>query len=232
MKWLIYAAITVFSISATVSADEKNSGLITLSQPEFHDQVVSQGCGYWDERQVRVCDYRTVLVTEPYTACHYNRTYASNPALFPTTVTTTHGPQHSCQYTITHGAPGMSPHATYHLRSSEQLTRQVERTEEYNCRMESRMVWVELPNCNGNPQIQSQQLSSGVLTWQYAPNFKIAVCPAGAIPAQCTNANVCPPQYSSVGVQTPGSACSAPNRMARTDEATAGPDCYRALKCH
>ncbi|MEH8017614.1 hypothetical protein MN202_10235 [Rheinheimera muenzenbergensis] len=223
MKWLIYAAFAVFSMAA--NADEKQSGLLTLTQPEFHDQVVSQGCGYWDERQVRVCDYRTVLVNEPYTACHYNRTYASNPALFPTTVTTTHGPQHNCQYTITHGAPGMSPHATYHLRSSEQLTRQVERTEEYNCRMESRMVWVELPNCNANPRVQSQQpLSSNALTWQYATAFNGSTCPTGSIPA-------------SAPLSSAGSACSSANSMARTNEATtshwhgAGPTCYKALQC-
>lgn len=225
MKWLIYIAFTVFSVSATVSADDNNSGLLTLSQPEFHDQITSKGCGYWDERQVRVCDYRTVLVNEPYTACHYNRSYTTNPAIFPTTVTTTHSANHNCQYSLTHGAPGMTPHATYLLRSSEQLTRQVERTEEYNCRMESRMVWVELPGCNVNPRSQlPQSMISTTLTWQYATNFNGSTCPTGSIPASASLSSV-------------GAACSSADAMARTNAATtshwhgAGPTCYKALQC-
>lgn len=225
MKWLIYATFAVFSFSTKVIADEENTGLLTLSQTEFHDQVVSQGCGYWDERLVRVCDYRTVLVSEPYTACHYNRTHTSNPALFPTTVTTTHGPHHNCQYTITHGAPGMSPHATYHLRNTEQLTRQVERTEEYNCRMESRMVWIQLPGCNAIPHSQPAQSTTSIaLIWQHANRFTGSTCPTGSIPASA-------PTYSA------GSACSASGSMARTNEATtshwhgAGPTCFKALQC-
>ncbi|MEN3160237.1 hypothetical protein ABC502_17840 [Alkalimonas sp. NCh-2] len=125
--------------------------LIHLSQPDFHDQITSQSCGYWDERLVRVCDYRTVLVDEPYTACHYN-CVGGACGYYPQTLTRTHHGNHSCVVSFNYRdniAP--VPAGVYQLVQTEQRIRQVERTEEYNCRMEHRMVWVQLPpwHCGG-----------------------------------------------------------------------------------
>ena len=231
MKWFINLAVDLFVVSSVVSADESKASresLIHLSQPEFHDQVASQSCGYWDERLVEVCDYRTVLVNEPYTACHYD--CVSGPCgYYPTTLTRTHAANHNCQTSLTLGPPfgyqGNTIHpAGYQLSSSEQLTRQVERTEAYNCRMEHRMVWVQLPShqCGFHPHEQATISNLG-LSWQYAPDFASSPCPRGSIP-------------SSAPLQTLGAACSVQGQMARTFEATTshivvGPSCSKALQC-
>lgn len=235
MKWFIYVTAALFVISSVVSADEVNEvsntkeSLIHLSQPDFHDQIANRSCGYWDERLVRVCDYRTVLVDEPYTACHYN-CVSGACGYYPPTLTRTHAANHNCQASFTLGPPfgsGGNPihPGVYQLNRSEQLTRQIERTEEYNCRMEHRMVWVQLPpdQCGYNPHAQASTTSTG-LSWQYAGNFSGSICPTGSIP-------------TSAPMKIAGSACSAADSMARTDRATnshwhgAGYTCYQALQC-
>lgn len=105
------------------------------------EQAVA-GCGYWVEREVEVCDERTVYVDEPYKQCNYTRTYTTSPAIFPATYTVSLAMNGTCQAYLTHGAPGHTPHANYSLSSEEIKTRQVARTERYNCRTELRWIWI------------------------------------------------------------------------------------------
>lgn len=135
-KWLPAAALLLASCS--VAANSAKS----LSTEQFLKEQMTADCGYWVERQVEVCDERTVYVDEPYKQCNYNRTYTTSPAIFPASYSSSIAVNQSCQPYLTHGVPGYTPHANYSLSSEQILTRQVARTERYNCRLETRWVWV------------------------------------------------------------------------------------------
>ena len=122
------------SLYATPTAQLTTEQLLT-------EQAVA-GCGYWVEREVEVCDERTVYVDEPYKQCNYTRTYTTSPTIFPATYSVSLAVNGSCQAFLTHGVAGHTPHANYSLTGEEIKTRQVARTERYNCRTELRWVWI------------------------------------------------------------------------------------------
>lgn len=140
---ILTIAIATLLFSTGAAAEHKNS----MTVAEFQQTHVSQNCGYWVEREIEVCDERTVYDNEAYKQCNYNRTYTTSPAIFPVNYNTSIALTAQCHYEKTLGVPGHTPHAVYALSGEEIKYRQVSRTERYNCRIETRMVWVP-----GNPK--------------------------------------------------------------------------------
>lgn len=130
--------IAILLCSSSVVANEPTP----LTTEQLLSEQALSGCGYWTEREVEVCDERTVYVDEPYKQCNYTRTYTTSPNIFPASYSVSLAANGTCQAYITNGAPGYTPHANYSLTSEEIKTRQVAKTERYNCRTESRWVWV------------------------------------------------------------------------------------------
>jgi hypothetical protein len=142
-------AIATLLFSTGAIADNKTT---SMSVEEFQQTHVSQNCGYWIEREIEVCDERVVYDNEAYKQCNYNRTSTTNPSMFPTTYSISMAVNAQCYNDKTLGVPGYTPHAVYALSGEEIKYRQVSRTERYNCRIETRMVWVPgNPRTCGNP---------------------------------------------------------------------------------
>ena len=111
----------------------------------FYDtQVNSVNCGgYWDERLVRVCDYRTELVDVSYKRCHYRLTASAPNSDAPEWETRVVLSTQSCPANWTIAGPsGQAPGGVYMHQHNSYFTQQEEQTVEYNCRMETRTVWV------------------------------------------------------------------------------------------
>lgn len=148
MKIFTIAMATLLISASTVAADQKTS----MTVAEFQQTHVSQNCGYWLEREIEVCDERVVYDNEAYKQCNYNRTYTTSPTMFPVTYSMSIAANGQCYHEKILGAPGHTPHAVYVLSGEEIKYRQVSRTERYNCRIETRMVWVPgNPRTCGNP---------------------------------------------------------------------------------
>lgn len=142
----------LFGLFFISSSSVLANGPAPLTTEQLLSQQALANCGYWVEREVEVCDERTVYVDEPYKQCNYTRIYTTSPNMFPATYSVSLASNATCQPYLTHGAPGHTPHANYSLSSEEIKTRQVARTERYNCRMELRWVWIP-GQTGGNCQV-------------------------------------------------------------------------------
>lgn len=143
MKVLTISILTLLASVGSIADERPTSMTVT----EFQQTQVSQNCGFWIERDIEICDERMVYENEAYKQCNYNRTSTTSPTIFPLTYTMSIPLNEQCHYEKTLGAPGYTPHAFYALGGEEIKYRQVSRTERYNCRIETRMIWVP-----GNPK--------------------------------------------------------------------------------
>lgn len=130
------------------SAVAQNEQLVAVDYSKFYDTQVaspaSPDCGgYWDERQVEVCDYKTELVDVSYKTCHYEFKYGHVNSPYPQWETRTVKADASCPNSWTVAGPyAHVPGGVYIHQYDTYFTQQESKTVKYNCRMETRTVWV------------------------------------------------------------------------------------------
>lgn len=107
MRIFKIAMVTLLASAGTVAAAQQTS--MTVAQ--FQQTRVSLNCRNWVAREIEVCDERAVYDNEAYKQCHYNRTYTTSPAIFPTTYSMSIAVNGQCYHEKILGAPGHSPHA-------------------------------------------------------------------------------------------------------------------------
>jgi hypothetical protein len=143
-KFLAITSSVIFAVFGTYASATDNKELVTTDYNTFYEtQVNNSDCGgYWDERTVRVCDYRTELVDVVYKKCHYQfKTGISGS--FPEWETRTVKANNSCPSSWTVGKPSKrGPLGVYIYQYDTTFTQQEPKTVAFNCRWESRSVWV------------------------------------------------------------------------------------------
>lgn len=139
---LISASALALSMSHAFANEDK---FTAVDFNQFYEtQVASAQCGgYWDERQVEVCDYKTELVDVSYKTCNYELRYAAANSSYPASATRTVLANQACPNNWTVGSPsGMSPGGVYVHTYDSFFTQQEPKTVKYNCRIETKVVWV------------------------------------------------------------------------------------------
>lgn len=107
-------------------------GASTNQQPQAQDP---EQCGRWVSTQIEICDERTVTVQKPITHCNYTMTRGYSGKIGEK-ITRSFDGHIECAAQF-EGAWGL-----YTLTSQQQTTVAVQTTERFNCRLETRWVWV------------------------------------------------------------------------------------------
>lgn len=142
---MLASSLLVIISNTYASASDKKNEVITTDYNTFYKtQVNNSDCGgYWDERTVQVCDYRTDLVDVVYKKCHYKFSYGVSGGTFPEWETRTVGANQSCPASWSVGVPhNHAPVGVYMYQHDTTFTQQEPKTVAFNCRWESRSVWV------------------------------------------------------------------------------------------
>ncbi|MAD90304.1 MAG: hypothetical protein ACPGVL_17655 [Pseudoalteromonas spongiae] len=145
MKTTTLIASVFLALTFNAAANTAEQEIKTTDFNTFYDtQVANSDCGgYWDERRVRVCDYRTELTDVAYKTCHYKLMYAHSNSTAPAWETKTVLASNSCPASWTIPGPyGHAPGGVYIHQHDTFFTQQESKTVAYNCRWETRSVWV------------------------------------------------------------------------------------------
>ncbi len=130
---LLFSAFTVIAAPTTAPA-QSNVDKASISLGVSNQQVApAAACGYWDYREVTVCDTVTETVEKPVTHCEY---MWYNPRI-----------QEYIEHTVIKDGhvqcPTRSGRGT--LFSTWHTTQTVTETRQVNCRTEYRDVWIPYP---------------------------------------------------------------------------------------
>ncbi|MCF2908184.1 hypothetical protein L1285_07595 [Pseudoalteromonas sp. DL2-H2.2] len=155
IKTLVGASL--LCVAATAQAQPADTMQVTDYSTFYETQVNSASCGgYWDERRVWVCDYRTQLVNVSYKKCHYKLTAKHSAVTAPAWDTRTVLSNQSCPANWTIPGPDhYAPGGVYVHQHNSYFTQQEQQRVPYNCRWETRSVWV--PNSGNYCPIAPQQ---------------------------------------------------------------------------
>lgn len=108
------------------------AGTGASQQPQAQDP---DQCGRWVSTEIEICDERTVTVQKPITHCNYTMTRGYSGKIGEK-ITRSFDGHIECAADFS-GAWGL-----YTLTSQQQTSLAVQQTERFNCRMETRWVWV------------------------------------------------------------------------------------------
>ncbi|WP_010606515.1 hypothetical protein [Pseudoalteromonas maricaloris] len=147
MKNILKIAAFSTLLLGTAQAASTQEQIKVVDYNTFYDsQVNNVDCGgYWDERRVWVCDYRTELVDVSYKTCHYKLMHGEPYGPYTLWETKTVLATQSCPggWTIPHPIPNYQvPGGSYFHQHDTFSTQQEERRVAYNCRWETRSVWI------------------------------------------------------------------------------------------
>lgn len=138
----------------------------TLAAPQQCNTNPERGPGHWRVYEEQVCDIRTVMVDVPKTLCEYefrDPNYNSPPPGQTEVIKINKVGHTQCEQSIgvfiddpeyRYRNPGYNPppqvRLNVRLSSQTHYTAQQQSTEQYNCRMEERRVWVSHCDHPGN----------------------------------------------------------------------------------
>ncbi|AXQ98299.1 hypothetical protein [Pseudoalteromonas piscicida] len=144
MKNILKIAAFSTLLLGTAQAASTQEQIKVVDYNTFYDtQVNNVDCGgYWDERRVWVCDYRTELVDVSYKTCHYKFDNPSYPYAEPWATKTVRADQSCPNNWIVPDPHGYHPRGQYIHQHNTYSTQQEERRVAYNCRWETRSVWI------------------------------------------------------------------------------------------
>jgi len=156
MKKILFLGLLSVISTSTLAAPPQCKGT-----PNEHNR------GHWRIYDEQVCDIRTVLIDTPKTLCEYKLNNGPPPVQIEmfkikkvghiqcdASITVwvdnrEHPDFRSPQGAAPYGAPDRKVYRTAGLSSQTHYTAQEQKTEQYNCRIEERRVWVS--HCGDAP---------------------------------------------------------------------------------